>query len=332
MDSLLDLTQDALKPRGIGVDTDAFNVAMERQKAEARKSWAGSGEAAQERIWFEIRERTGSTEFLGYATEQAQGKILAIVQNGKEVDEVAAGEDCAVVVNQTPFYGESGGQVGDTGWMTGERDLRFDVSDTQKAGRRPVRPLRPGHQRQARQKCRYRTPRRFARGAPTFARTTRRRTCCTRRCAKRSAPMWRRRARWSRPTGCASTSPILNRSAQAEMETIEALANEVVRQAAPVETRLMAVDDAIGLGAMALFGEKYGEEVRVVSMGAAPSGAKAGKTYSLELCGGTHVANTGEIGLIRVVSEGAVAAGVRRIEALTGATALAATSKARKQN
>ena len=317
----LDLTQDALKPRGIGVDTDAFNAAMARQKAEARKSWAGSGEAAQEKIWFEIRERAGATEFLGYDTENAEGVVQAIVIDGVEVAAAKAGDKVAVVVSQTPFYGESGGQIGDIGEIRFEGG-RMRVSDTKKRGEGlhvhygeiVEGELKPGVPVELEVNHGARTGLRAHHSATHLLHEALRETLGNHVAQKGSlvAPD-RLRFDFSHP------KPI----GEAEMETIEALANAVVRQAAPVETRLMAVDDAIGLGAMALFGEKYGDEVRVVSMGKATAGPKAGKTWSLELCGGTHVANTGQIGLIRVVSEGAVAAGVRRIEALTGETALA---------
>ena len=316
----LDLTQDALRQRGISVDVAGFDAAMERQKAEARASWAGSGEAATETIWFAVRDRVGPTEFLGYETEAAEGVITALVRDGAEVDTAAEGEAVAIVVNQTPFYGESGGQVGDTGTIRGE-GFEIEVADTQKKGDgvfvhlgkvvsgsaavgAPVE-LKVDSARRAMIRANH--------SATHLVHEALREVLGTHVAQKGSlvAPE-RLRFDFSHP------KPILPE----ELERIERFANEIVRQNEKVTTRLMAVDDAIAEGAMALFGEKYGDEVRVVRMGTALHGDKAGKPYSVELCGGTHVAATGDIGLVRVVSEGAVAAGVRRVEALTGEAAL----------
>jgi alanyl-tRNA synthetase len=315
----LDLTQDALRQRGIGVDLAGFTDAMERQKAEARASWAGSGEAATEAVWFQLREKFGATEFLGYGTETAEGVVQAIVRDGNEVKSAAEGDAVALVMNQTPFYGESGGQVGDTGTIRSE-DFEVAVTDTQKKGEGlfvhygtvksgTVEPgaaaeLEVDHARRARIRANH--------SATHLLHEALREVLGTHVAQKGSlvAPE-RLRFDFSHP------KPI----AEDELAVIEQYANEIVLQNSPVSTRLMAVDDAIESGAMALFGEKYGEEVRVVSMGSALHGDKTGKTYSVELCGGTHVNATGDIGLVRVVSEGAVAAGVRRLEALTGAAA-----------
>ncbi|RST82430.1 alanine--tRNA ligase [Aquibium carbonis] len=315
----LDLTQDALRQRGISVDTEGFNSAMERQKAEARANWAGSGEAAAETIWFSVKDKVGATEFLGYDTETAEGVIAAIVRDGASVESAAEGETVQIVVNQTPFYGESGGQQGDTGTFDGE-GFRFVVTDTQKkvdglfvhTGTVQSGVVKTGaavamqvdHARRAGLRAHH--------SATHLLHEALRETLGTHIAQKGSlvAPD-RLRFDFSHP------KPI----AAEELEAVEALANAIVFQNSPVTTRLMAVDDAIAEGAMALFGEKYGDEVRVVSMGTALQGDKAGKSYSTELCGGTHVAATGEIGLVRVVSEGAVAAGVRRLEALTGEAA-----------
>ena len=204
----LDLTEDALKSRGIAVDTKAFDVAMNRQKEEARKAWKGSGEAATETIWFEIRERAGATEFLGYDTENAEGEIRAIVAAGKEIKSLGKGEDGQIVVNQTPFYGESGGQVGDTGTIKGPKGATVPRHRHAEKARRSVRPFRRrrGRHLQARRCCgAERRPR--AAAAPS-APTTRRRISSTRRCARSWARTWPRRARWWRPSACASTSPI----------------------------------------------------------------------------------------------------------------------------
>ncbi|GGA52163.1 alanine--tRNA ligase [Nitratireductor aestuarii] len=315
----LDLTQDALRQRGISVDIETFNAAMERQKAEARASWSGSGEAATEAIWFSVKDKVGSTEFLGYETEEAEGVIAALVRDGAMVDAAAEGEAVAVVTNQTPFYAESGGQVGDTGTMEGE-GFTIAVENTQKRGEglfvhsgKVVKgtakvgqavALKVDHER--------RTQIRANHSATHLLHEALREVLGTHVAQKGSlvAPE-RLRFDFSHP------KPI----SEAELAEIEERANEIVLQNAPINTRLMSVDDAIAEGAMALFGEKYGEEVRVVSMGTAVRGEKAGKTFSLELCGGTHARSTGDIGLVHVVTEGAVAAGVRRIEALTGAAA-----------
>lgn len=315
----LDLTQDALRQRDIAVDVEGFNAAMERQKAEARASWAGSGEAATEAVWFAVKDKTGATDFLGYETEVAEGVINALVRDGAAVEAAAEGEDVAVVTNQTPFYGESGGQVGDTGTIEGE-GFAIAVTDTQKKGEglivhfgrvtrgtakvgQPVS-LTVDHERRARIRANH--------SATHLVHEALREVLGTHVAQKGSlvAPD-RLRFDFSHP------KPMTDE----ELAEVEALANEIVLQNAPVVTRLMAVDDAIAEGAMALFGEKYGDEVRVVSMGTARRGEKAGKTYSLELCGGTHVKATGEIGLVHIVDEGAVAAGVRRLEALTGVAA-----------
>ncbi|MCC0032969.1 MAG: alanine--tRNA ligase [Brucellaceae bacterium] len=312
----LDLTQDALRQRDIAVDTDGFNAAMERQKAEARANWAGSGEAATETIWFGLRERLGATEFLGYDTESAEGVIQALVADGKEVASASAGDAVSVVVNQTPFYGESGGQMGDTGMISGD-GLVIEIANTQKKADglfvhsgtvrkgiaktgAPVE-LAVDHGRRTRLRSNH--------SATHLVHEALREVLGTHVAQKGSlvAPD-RLRFDFSHP------KPI---SAD-ELAEIETIANEIVVQNAPVTTRLMAVDDAIAEGAMALFGEKYGDEVRVVSMGTALRGGKAGRAYSTELCGGTHVRATGDIGLVRVLTEGAVASGVRRIEALTG--------------
>ena len=315
----LDLTQDALRQRGIAVDLDTFNTAMERQRAEARKSWAGSGEAATETVWFPIRERVGATEFLGYEMEEAEGSVVALVKDGAEVSAVGEGEQVFVVVNQTPFYGESGGQLGDIGVMTdGETTIR--IEDTQKLadglfvhrGRVEAGTVEVGQALDLKVDHERRTKIRGNHSATHLLHEGLREVLGSHVAQKGSmvAPE-RLRFDFSHPKP-------MDRS---EIETVERLANGIILQNAPVETRLMAVDDAIASGAMALFGEKYGDEVRVVSMGTAEVGEKAGKAYSVELCGGTHVKATGEIGLVHVLGESAVGAGVRRIEALTGAAA-----------
>ena len=314
----LDLTQDALRSRGISVDTDQFDVAMEKQREEARAAWKGSGEAATETIWFDVREREGATEFLGYDTEAAEGEIRAIVKNGKEVKSLRAGDAATIVVNQTPFYGESGGQVGDRGVIRGAKNAVFEVTDTQKrlgdvfvhVGKVVKGPFKLGdavelevdHARRAATRANH---------SATHLVHEALRLVLGEHVAQKGSLVAPERLRFD----FSHQKPM----SDDEVEKVEQIANAIVTQNAPVETRLMAYDDAIETGAMALFGEKYGDEVRVVSMGLADeSGSKSNKAWSVELCGGTHVQRTGDIGLVRVVAETASAAGVRRIEALTG--------------
>jgi alanyl-tRNA synthetase len=290
---------------------------MERQRVEARASWAGSGEAATEHVWLELRDRLGATEFLGYDTEVAEGAVLALVKDGAEAEALPSGEGGAIIVNQTPFYGEAGGQVGDTGVIVSESGSRFRVSDTQRkadglfvhfgavqAGR-----FAPGDAVRLEVDGERRTAIRANHSATHLLHAALRETLGPHVAQKGSlvAPD-RLRFDFSHP------KPM----AEEELAAVEEMANAVVLQDAPVETRLMDRDSAMTSGAMALFGEKYGDEVRVVSMGKAVSKEKSERPYSVELCGGTHVNRTGEIGLIAVVDEGAVAAGVRRLEALTG--------------
>ncbi|HKG76978.1 MAG TPA: alanine--tRNA ligase, partial [Beijerinckiaceae bacterium] len=317
----LDLTQDALKARGVGVDIDAFNAAMERQREKARAAWSGSGEAATEAVWYAIRERGGATEFLGYDTEAAEGVVLAIVKEGDEVNSLKAGESGLVVLNQTPFYGESGGQVGDTGRMTAP-DVRARVEGTEKhlgdvfVHRVTVEEgaLAVGQSLELAVDHERRTAIRANHSATHLLHEALRQVLGDHVAQKGSlvAPD-RLRFDFSHP------KPMDDE----EVEAVEDLANRVLLQNEPVVTKLMAVDEAIESGARALFGEKYGDEVRVVSMGKPPAreaqnGAGANRAFSVELCGGTHVARTGDIGLVAVVSESAVGAGVRRVEAMTG--------------
>lgn len=312
----LDLTQDALRSRGITVDTDGFGSAMDRQRAEARKNWAGSGDAATDAIWFAIKDKVGATEFLGYETESAEGIVLGLVRDGEEVPSLKTGETGSVILNQTPFYGESGGQVGDTGMIV-KSDARVHVTDTQKkvdglfihAVTIQKGTLSVGDAVE----LAVDSARRFeirANHSATHLVHEALRTVLGDHVAQKGSLVQPDRLRFD----FSHQKPMSDE----EVERTEQLANGIILQNAPVETRLMAVDDAIEAGAMALFGEKYGDEVRVVSMGTAQDGEKTGQTYSLELCGGTHVNRTGDIGLVHLVNESAVAAGVRRIEALTG--------------
>jgi alanyl-tRNA synthetase len=308
----LDLTQDALKPRGIGVDTDAFNAAMERQREKARAAWSGSGEAATETVWFSVKERTGATEFLGYDTETAEGIVLALLKDGQEVTELKAGETGLVVLNQTPFYGESGGQVGDTGTMQGEGARVFVTGTEKKLGDLFVHHVTVEHgtlKLNQSLELIVDRERRFAvrsnHSATHLLHEALRQVLGDHVAQKGSlvAPD-RLRFDFSHP------KPIED----AELAKVEEIANRVLLQNEPVVTKLMAVDEAIESGARALFGEKYGDEVRVVSMGK----GETNKAFSVELCGGTHVNRTGDIGVITIVGENAVAAGVRRVEAMTG--------------
>ena len=314
----LDLTQDALKARSIAVDTDGFARAMERQKEEARASWAGSGEAQTDAIWFRLRESLGATEFLGYGAEAAEGEVLALVRAGEGAKAAKAGDEVAVVVNQTPFYAESGGQVADTGTIESDKG-RVVVTDVQKRadglfahyGKVESGEIAVGDAvRMTIDRARRANIR--ANHSATHLLHAALRNVLGGHVAQKGSLVAPDRLRFD----FSHPKPI----DAAEIEDVEALANAVALQDAPVETRLMDRDEAMHSGAMALFGEKYGDEVRVVSMGAMPGGAP-GRAYSVELCGGTHVARTGEIGLIALVGESGVAAGVRRIEALTGEAA-----------
>jgi alanyl-tRNA synthetase len=314
----LDLTQDALKLRGIGVDTAGFDKAMEKQKDEARASWAGSGDSQTEPVWFKLRESLGATEFLGYDTENAEGEIVALVQNGEGVQSAKAGEKVAIVVNQTPFYAEQGGQQGDMGLIAGEKGGAI-VEDVQKRAdglyvhlsRVEDGTLSVGDAVRLSVDNPRRTAIRANHSATHLLHAALRNVLGSHVAQKGSlvAPD-RLRFDFSHPKPMDAH----------EIEAVEDLANTVVLQDAPVTTRLMDRDEAMKSGAMALFGEKYGDEVRVVTMGTQP-GLVPNKDYSVELCGGTHVGRTGEIGLITLVGEAGVAAGVRRIEALTGAAA-----------
>ncbi|WP_316182616.1 alanine--tRNA ligase [Bradyrhizobium sp. SZCCHNRI1009] len=312
----LDLTQDALKSRGISVDQASFTDAMDRQRAKARAAWAGSGEAATETVWFPLREKLGATEFLGYETETAEGAVTALVKDGAEVDSLKAGESGVIVLNQTPFYGESGGQVGDTGVMTGD-GVRVRITDTQKKagdlfahiGTVEQGTLKLGTALQLDVDHGRRSAIRANHSATHILHEALRQVLGD-HIAQRGSLVSPDRLRFD----FVHPKPITPE----ELARVEDIANDVVLENAEVTTRLMGLDDAREAGARALFGEKYGDEVRVVSMGnaARDHGANA-MGWSVELCGGTHVKRTGDIGLIAVTSESAVASGVRRIEALT---------------
>jgi alanyl-tRNA synthetase len=310
----LDLTQDILRGQGRSVDLQGFEDGMAKQRAAARKAWAGSGEAATEKLWFEIRDRVGATDFLGYATEQAEGVVTALLKDGREVEALAAGERGMAIANQSPFYGESGGQMGDTGILFAADGTEFVVEDTQKKlgdmhvhiGQVTKGRLAKGMAIEMSVDGSRRSALRANHSATHLLHEALRRTLGDHVTQKGSlvAPD-RLRFDFSHP------KPMTD----AELETVEAMVNERIRHNAAVATTLMTPDDAVAAGALALFGEKYGDEVRVVGMGGTEEGRS---NFSVELCGGTHVRRTGDIGLFHVLGESAVAAGVRRIEAVTG--------------
>ncbi|NKC33680.1 alanine--tRNA ligase [Falsiroseomonas selenitidurans] len=317
----LDLTQDALRGEGKSVDTEGFAAAMAEQKQRARAAWAGSGEAATETQWFDLKEKLGATEFLGYSTESAEGSILAILVDGKPVDSAPAGTEVAVLLNQTPFYAESGGQVGDAGLISAGEACRIVVRDTQKK----LGELFVHYGVVAHGEAKL--------GLPVVAEVDHTRRGTIR--AHHSATHLLHEALRRRLGTHVSQKGSLNAPDRLRFDVsqptpmtdedlawVETEVNARIRENAEVVTRLMTPDQAVAVGAMALFGEKYGDEVRVVSMGHDPAAVERHGVYSLELCGGTHVKRTGDIGLFRIVSEGAVAAGIRRVEAVTGEAAM----------
>lgn len=308
----LDLTQDALRARDISVDVEGFDAAMQQQKAKARAAWSGTGEAATEALWFPLRDKLGATEFLGYDTETAEGVVTALIRDNAEVDELKAGEAGFMLVNQTPFYAESGGQLGDTGLILAP-GTKAEVGDVQKklgdlfvhAVTVKEGALKRGQAIELKVDHERRTAIRANHSATHLLHEALRLVLGDHVAQKGSlVSPDRLRFDFSHP------KPI---SAE-ELREVEEIANAIVLKNEPVTTRLMSVDEAIASGARALFGEKYGDEVRVVAMGT----NSAGKPYSIELCGGTHAARTGDIGLVSIVGESAVAAGVRRLEAMTG--------------
>ena len=317
----LDLTQDVLRGRGMSVDVETFNAAMARQRAEARKAWAGSGEAATERVWFELKDEFGATEFLGYDTESAEGKITALLdEKGSRLDQANAGQNVVVLTNQTPFYGESGGQVGDSGILFTAGGGEIAVADTQKKlgavfahiGTVTKGAVKTGDVVEMRVDTARRADIRANHSATHLLHEALRRRLGDHVTQKGSLVSAERlRFDISQPTPLSAE----------DVQLVEEAVNARIRSNSDVLTRLMSPEAAIEQGAMALFGEKYGEEVRVVSMGGRDE--HHSHDFSVELCGGTHVRRTGDIGLFKIVGESAVAAGVRRIEALTGRGALA---------
>ena len=310
----LDLTEDALRARDIGIDTAGFDAAMAAQRAAARAAWKGSGERASDDLWFDLVEEHGATEFTGYGAEEGEGRVVALVRDGARVDRAETGDEVVVLLNQTPFYGESGGQVGDAGALSDNSGLRAVVTDTSK-------PLGRLHALHARIEAGALAVGDVVHGEVDHDRRARIR-------ANHSATHLLHAALRERLGGHVSQKGSLvapdrlrfdvshgKAIGPAELALVEADVNAQVRANGSVTTRLMSPDEAIATGAMALFGEKYGDEVRVTFMGGGDG------RYSVELCGGTHVNATGDIGLFKIVGEGAVGSGVRRVEALTGEAA-----------
>jgi alanyl-tRNA synthetase len=310
-----DLTEDALRSRGLQVDRDGFDIAMAEQKAKARAAWKGSGAKASEDIWFDLAEEYGATEFTGYSGDEGEGVVLAIVRNGERLQNAELGQTVEILLNQTPFYGESGGQIGDTGKLSTLKGFIGEVEDTSKPlGKLHVLrtkvvagELSVGETVQQKVDSERRDRVRANHSATHLLHAALRRHLGTHVTQKGSlvAPDYFR-FDFSHPKA-------LTRD---EIEAVEAEVNAQIRSNEPVTTRLMTPDEAISAGAMALFGEKYGDEVRVLSMGRFDEG-----DYSVELCGGTHVRALGDIQLLKIISESAVSSGVRRIEALTGEAA-----------
>ena len=312
-----DLTEDALRSRGLGVDRAGFDAAMEQQKAAARAAWKGSGQAADSEVWFDIAEREGATEFTGYSSTSGEGTVVALVRDGEEVQSATSGEEVVILTNQTPFYGESGGQTGDVGTISTTEGLNAEVSDTSK-------PLGRLHAHHAKLKAGSiavgdtvhlevdveRRDRIRANHSATHLVHAALRNTLGDHVTQKGSLVADDKLRFD----FSHLKPLTPE----EIAEIEAEVNAEIRANEPVSTRLMSPEDAVDAGALALFGEKYGDEVRVLSMGRAGDG---GRNYSVELCGGTHVKATGDIGVFRIVSEGAVSSGVRRIEALTGEAA-----------
>lgn len=316
----LDLTQDALRAKAIEVDVDGFNAAMEKQREQARKSWAGSGDSKMDKVWFDVLDKAGPSEFLGYETTRAEGVVSLLVRDGAIIDSAKTGEKVMVVTNQTPFYGESGGQVGDSGMMISTDGAVIAVSDTQKMlgkvfvhiGTVEKGTLKSGDAVEMVVDAARRDAIQANHSSTHLLHEALRRVLGT-HVAQKGSRQDAERTRFDVNHPKSIT--------QDELKQIEDLVNAEIRANTEINTRLMALDDAVESGAMALFGEKYDEEVRVVSMGTTEKGAN--KRYSVELCGGTHAKRTGDIGLFKIVAEGAVSSGVRRVEAMTGQGALA---------
>ncbi|SDI46549.1 alanine--tRNA ligase [Aliiruegeria lutimaris] len=315
----LDLTQDALREKDRTVDTDGFDAAMAEQKAKARAAWSGSGETKDAAIWFDLAEELGKTDFLGYDTESAEGQVLAIVRDGEKLGEAKEGDKVQIVLNQTPFYAESGGQVGDTGVLRCDGG-KARITDTLKTAGIFIHVAEVTEGRIA-----------PGAGAELVVDHDRRGAIRSNHSAthllhealrERLGDHVAQRGSLNAPDRLRFDFSHNHALSAEDLSEVEAEVNAFIRQNSKVETRIMTPDDARAIGAQALFGEKYGDEVRVVSMGKAPTGKGAdGNTWSIELCGGTHVRQTGDIGLFVALGDSASSAGVRRFEALTGEAA-----------
>ena len=313
----LDLTQDALRAKNIEVDVEEFNSCMAEQKAKARAAWVGSGETGTEKLWFDILDKFGATEFLGYDNEKAEAKILAIVNDNKCIDELGVDTGGAIITNQSPFYAQSGGQVGDSGRITTPQGDVFIVKDTKKlVGKLWVHygELVKGHIKSGESVVmEVDSDRRAAiksNHSATHLLHEALRQVLGDHVSQKGSLQDAERTRFDISQPVAITPE--------QIKQVEDIVNTQIRANTEVITRIMPIDEARKSGAMALFGEKYDDEVRVVSMGT----KKDGKVFSIELCGGTHVKYTGDIGLLKIISESALSSGIRRVEAVTGANAL----------
>ncbi len=305
----LDLTEDILRNKSMSIDTEKFQSLMKESRELAKKNWKGSGDAAVEDIWFGIKDKIEPTEFLGYETNQAEGVVLSLLKANKEVDQLKKNDEGMIIVNQTPFYGESGGQVGDTGEIA-TNDFKFEVTDVQKKlgdlfvhyGKVKSGSIKLQESVELKIDVERRDNTRAYHSATHLLHESLRRVLGT-HVTQKGSLVEPSRLRFD----FSHMKPILNE----EIDKIEDFVNTMVSKKSDVKTRLMTPDEAVENGALALFGEKYGDEVRVLSMG-----DEDGKYFSTELCGGTHVKNTGDIGKFKIVSQSSIAAGVRRIEAL----------------
>jgi alanyl-tRNA synthetase len=305
----LDLTEDILRNKSMSIDSEKFQSLMKESRELAKKNWKGSGDAAVEDVWFGIKDKLGSTEFLGYETNQAEGTVLSLLKDNEEVDKLSNGDEGMIIVNQTPFYGESGGQVGDTGTIIGN-DFKFEVTDVQKKlgdlfvhyGKVVNGSIKLKDNVELKINIERRDDTRAYHSATHLLHESLRRVL-GKHVTQKGSLVEPSRLRFD----FSHMKPIQTE----EIDKIEDFVNNMVSKKSDVKTRLMTPDEAVENGALALFGEKYGEEVRVLSMG-----DDDGSYFSTELCGGTHVRNTGDIGKFKIVSQSSIAAGVRRIEAL----------------